>query len=82
MFKKIRVRKTMEIFVQEYEYVIEPKKIEVEEFESPAFQTGLDELLGDLNPRYFEEASTPEIALEKIYSSNFRNCYNNTIGVF
>jgi hypothetical protein len=72
----------MEIIVQEYEYIIAHNKIEVEEFESLVIQTGVDDLLGDLNPRFFEEASTPENALEKLYSSNIRNCYNSTIRVF
>ncbi|MFX1280599.1 MAG: hypothetical protein ACFFA3_14575 [Promethearchaeota archaeon] len=28
-----------------------------------------DELLGDLNPRYFEEAIVPEKALDRVYAN-------------
>ena len=37
-----------------------------------------EEILGDLNPRYFEEAMTLENAMEKVHSSamNFSAKYN------
>jgi len=42
----------------------------VMEKESPkSEQIESNEILGDLNPRYFEEAMTPENALEKIKAS-------------
>jgi len=46
--------------------IIEKEK----EKESPkSEQIESNEILGDLNPRYFEEAMTPENALEKIKAS-------------
>jgi len=43
-----------------------------------AKQAEVEEKLGDLNPRYFEEGMTPENALEKVHSSamNFSAKYN------
>jgi len=44
------------------EKIIEKESPKSEQIES-------NEILGDLNPRYFEEAMTPENALEKIKAS-------------
>jgi len=56
---------------QTYEKAMEMKSQKVE-------QVKMDESLGDLNPRYFEEGMTPENALEKVHSSamNFSAKYN------
>jgi hypothetical protein len=55
---------------QAYEKVVEMKSIEVEEIEQPEVQENeVDELLGDLNPRYFEEVISLNEAKEQIYSS-------------
>jgi len=55
---------------QAYENVIE---IEIE-FEQPEvevlIETEVDELLGDLNPRYFEECITLDEARQKAYTSD------------
>jgi len=56
---------------QAYEEVMEMKSIEVEEIEHPGVQENeVDELLGDLNPRYFEEISHLKEAKQRIYSSS------------
>jgi len=36
-------------------------------------ESKMDELLGDWNPRYFEEAMTPENALDRVYSNKIIN---------
>ena len=56
--------------IQTYEKAtkIKSPKIEQIEIQTPLESEG-DELLGDLNPRYFEEAMTPENALDKVYSA-------------
>jgi len=54
---------------QAYEKVMEMKSPKIEQVETP-IESEVDELLGDLNPRYFEEAMTLEDALEKVYSSD------------
>ena len=56
---------------QTYEKAMEMKSQKVK-------QVKMDESLGDLNPRYFEESMTPENALEKVHSSamNFSAKYN------
>lgn len=60
--------------IQTYEKAMEIKSpiIEQIEIQTPLESEG-DELLGDLNPRYFEEAMTPENALDKVYSSKIAN---------
>jgi len=54
---------------QTYEKVMEMESPKIEQVETP-IESEVDELLGDLNPRYFEEAMTLENALEKVYSSD------------
>lgn len=54
---------------QAYEKVMEMKSPKIEQVETP-IESEVDELLGDLNPRYFEEAMSLEDALEKVYSSD------------
>jgi len=55
---------------QAYEEVMEMKVIEVEEIEHPEVQENeVDELLGDLNPRYYEEAISMNEAKDRIYSA-------------
>ena len=52
--------------IQTYGRIIE---IEVEQTEVQiSKERKMDELLGHLNPRYFEEAMTPENALDKVHS--------------
>ena len=50
----------------------------IEKISSKSKQIERDEILGDLNPRYFEEGISPENALEKVHSSamNFSAKYN------
>ncbi len=66
---------------QAYEEVMEMKTPEVEEIESPKVQENkVDELIGDLNPRYYEEAITMNEAKDRIhsakaYSDNIFNTY-------
>ena len=56
---------------QAYEKVMEMKSLEVEEFIRPEVQENeVDELLGDLNPRYFEEVIPLNEARERVYSSD------------
>jgi hypothetical protein len=49
------------------------------EIESPKFEVKIpeenkdDQLLGDLNPRYFEEAMNPENSLDRVYASKVHN---------
>ncbi|MHA1933071.1 MAG: hypothetical protein ACW96X_11045 [Promethearchaeota archaeon] len=55
---------------QAYGKVMEMKSIEVEEIEQPKVQESeVDELLGDLNPRYYEEAMSLKEAKVKLYAS-------------
>jgi len=67
---------------QAYEEVMEMKSLEVEEIEQPEVQKSMesevDELLGDLNPRYYEEVISLKEAKERVYSSdiNFSNQFN------
>ena len=59
---------------QAYENVIEMEGPEVEQIESQiSEESKMDELLGDLNPRYFEESISPENALDKVYSAKVHN---------
>jgi len=66
---------------QAYEEVMEMKSLEVEEIEHPEVQENeVDELLGDLNPRYYEEAISMNEAKDRIhsakaYSDNIFNTY-------
>jgi hypothetical protein len=62
---------------QAYEETMEMKSIEVEEIEEPEVQTPMeDEVLGDLNPRYFEEAMSMDEAKDRIHAAK---AYSNTI---
>ena len=70
---------------QAYEEVMEMKSIEVEEIEKPEVQESMesevDELLGDLNPRYYEEAMSMDEAQERIHSAQaYSNNIFNTYG--
>ncbi|MHA2006190.1 MAG: hypothetical protein ACXABO_01275 [Promethearchaeota archaeon] len=62
---------------QAYENITEMEIPEVEVVEKAHNESEVDELLGDLNPRYFEEAYSFDEAQQKIfaskgYASNFR----------
>ena len=57
---------------QAYEEVMEGPKVEEIEYQISE-ESKMDELLGDLNPRYFEEAVAPENALDKVYSAKVHN---------
>ena len=66
---------------QAYEEMTEMKSIEIEEVEVQASEENeVDELLGDLNPRYFEEIITlKEAKIRTTHSGmnqNF-NCFSN-----
>ncbi len=67
---------------QAYEEVMEMKTPEVEEIESPEVQESkVDELIGDLNPRYYEEAITMNEAKDRIHSAKaYSNNIFNTYG--
>ena len=67
---------------QAYEETMEMKTLEVEEIESPEVQENeVDELIGDLNPRYFEEAITMNEAKDRIHSAKaYSNNIFNTYG--
>jgi len=56
---------------QAYEKITEMYSLEVEEIEMPKAQeeSEVDELLGDLNPRYFEETYSFDQAMQKIHAS-------------
>ncbi|MHA1931168.1 MAG: hypothetical protein ACW96X_01435 [Promethearchaeota archaeon] len=55
---------------QAYGKVMEMKSIEVEEIEvQKSMENETDELLGDLNPKYFEEAISLNEAKDRIYSA-------------
>ena len=59
---------------QAYENVMEMEGPKVEQIESQiSEESKMDELLGDLNPRYFEESMSPENALDKVYSTKISN---------
>ena len=59
---------------QAYENVMEMEGPKVEQIESQiSEESKMDELLGDLNPRYFEESISPENALDKVYSTKISN---------
>jgi len=64
---------------QAYEEVMEMKTLEVEQIEAPEVQENeVDELLGDLNPRYYEEVISLKEAKERTYLSdiNVSNQFN------
>ena len=67
---------------QVYEEVMEIEIAEIEEIEHPTAQESVesevDELLGDLNPRYYEEILSMEDAHNKVFSSdiNFSSSFN------
>ena len=56
---------------QAYEEVMEMRSIEVDEIKhTEVKENEVDELLGDLNPRYFEEIFHLKEAKQRIYSSS------------
>ena len=70
---------------QAYEEVMEMKSSEVEEIEESEVQAPMendvDELLGDLNPRFFEEAISLNEAKDQIHSAKAYSNYSfNTYG--
>ena len=67
---------------QAYEETMEMNTPEVEEIESPKVQENkVDELLGDLNPRYYEEAMSMNEAKDQIHSAKaYSNNIFNTYG--
>ena len=70
---------------QAYENVMEMKSIEVEEIEESEVQAPMenevDELLGDLNPRFYEEAISMNEAKDQIHSAKAYSNYSfNTYG--
>ena len=67
---------------QAYEETMEMKTLEVEEIESPEVQENeVDELIGDLNPRFFEEAISMNEAKDRIHSTKaYSNNIFNTYG--
>ncbi len=70
---------------QAYEQSMEMKSIEVEEIEQPEIQESMeskvDELLGDLNPRYFEEIISLKEAKTRVYAAKSYSSYSfNTYG--
>ncbi|MFW9823829.1 MAG: hypothetical protein ACFFE4_12875 [Candidatus Thorarchaeota archaeon] len=70
---------------QSFEKVSEMKWTEAEEIEQPEVQTPIkdevDELLGELNPRFYEEAISMEEALEKVHAAKaYSNMSFNTYG--
>lgn len=55
---------------QTYEEVKEMESPKAEEAKAQTSEESkMDELLGDLNPRYFEEAIVPEKALDRVYAN-------------
>jgi hypothetical protein len=64
------MKKCEKKMTQAYEKVMEIEiEIEQPEVEAP-IESEVDELLGDLNPRYFEEAMTLQDAQQKINASD------------
>ncbi len=68
---------------QAYEEVMEMKSLEVEEIEQPEVkESEVDELLGSLNPRYFEETISLDEAKNQIHSAKTYSGYSfNTFGI-
>jgi len=64
------------------EEIMEMKVIEVEEIKHPEVQENeVDELLGDLNPRFYEEAISMNEAKDRIHSAKAYSNYSfNTYG--
>ena len=64
------------------EEIMEMKVIEVEEIEHPEVQENeVDELLGDLNPSYYEETISMNEAKDQIHSAqSYSNFSFNTYG--
>jgi len=59
---------------QAYENVVEMEGPKVEQIGVQiSEESKMDELLGDLNPRYFEEAIAPENALDKVHAARISN---------
>ena len=58
-----------------YEEVMDIGNLELEKIKYPTVKKSsdkeVDELLGDLNPRYFEEIISLKEARQKVYSSHF-----------
>jgi len=67
---------------QAYEEVMEMKSFEVEVIEHPEVQENkVDELLGDLNPRYYEETISMNEVNDQIHSAKAYSNYSfNTYG--
>ncbi len=66
---------------QAYEEVMEMKSVEIEEIKHPEVQENeVDELLGDLNPRYYEESISMNEAKDRVYSSDIN--YSNQFNIF
>jgi hypothetical protein len=62
---------------QAYEEMMETKTIEIEETEVQIPEENeVDELLGDLNPRYFEEIITLKEAKQRAYASTVSQNFN------
>ncbi|MBY8989680.1 MAG: hypothetical protein KGD58_02915 [Candidatus Lokiarchaeota archaeon] len=57
---------------QVYEKVMEVPEVEKIKVEISE-ESKMDELLGDLNPRYFEEVMAPENALDKAHAARISN---------
>ena len=71
---------------QAYENIMEMNSIEVEVIEHPevkkSAETEVDELLGDLNPRYFEEVIPLNEAKNRIHAAkNYSNYSFNAYGI-
>jgi hypothetical protein len=63
---------------QTYEEMMETKSIEIEEVEVQIPEENeVDELLGDLNPKYFEERIALEEAKQRAYASNINQNFNS-----
>ncbi|MHA1916039.1 MAG: hypothetical protein ACW986_00915 [Promethearchaeota archaeon] len=64
---------------QAYENVMEIEiEIEQPEVEAP-IESEVDELLGDLNPRYFEESMSLDDARQKAYTSDISMSSNYNV---
>ncbi|MBY8984897.1 MAG: hypothetical protein KGD65_07520 [Candidatus Lokiarchaeota archaeon] len=63
---------------QTYEKISEIKNQEIKkpEIQTPK-ESKTDELLGDLNPRYFEEAYSPEEAKTRVNAASLTPSFNN-----
>jgi hypothetical protein len=62
---------------QAYEEMMEMKSIEIEEIEVQIPEENeVDELLGELNPRYFEERITINEAKQRAYASKVSQNFN------